>query len=85
MSVTEHEVALVRGKDHFFKVKLTDEVIERVPRSEVDQVGLNDKRPYNLTISFKDGGPWEFEVPGTNQLKSAAALVDVLGPKAAVE
>jgi len=63
LAVNDREVALVRTAAAGLKSRLT-EVIARVPRSEVAgaQVDRGVLRT-NLTISFNNGGRWEFEVP----------------------
>ena len=80
LSVTETTIGLVRAKTGLMKPKLTQDVVARVPRSEVDRAELVEATPRsNLTIWFRNSSAWEFELTKV-ELGTAAALVDVLGP-----
>jgi len=64
LAVGENDVALVRVKQGLMKLKVTDEVLARAARSEVTRVDLGSgKLACPLTITFSDGGRWEFDVP----------------------
>jgi len=57
------EVALLRLGTGGFKNGTLGEVIARVPRSHVASANVSaGVLRTNLTISFTDGGRWEFEV-----------------------
>ena len=81
LAVTEGELALVKTKSAMLglKMKPTDEVLARVPRSEIASTEL-DKGALKsaLKIEFTGGGVWEFEVPKANR-KTAEQVVSALG------
>jgi hypothetical protein len=79
VAASEHEVALVKTKTGAFRMKVTDEVLARAPRSALATVRLDRGRTLShLTIAFTDGPVWEFDVPRANRA-SAEALVRALG------
>ena len=79
VAVSETEVALVKTKTGAFKMKITDEVIARVPRSEVASVELDQgKLLSHLTIEFADGVVWQFDVPKAAK-KTAQGVTRALG------
>ena len=62
LAVNEREVALIRTGAKGMHGRLV-EVLGRMPRSEV--TGASVSRGFlrsNLTVTFADGGSWEFEV-----------------------
>jgi hypothetical protein len=62
LAINEREVALIKTGGGGLK-NGTAEVLARMPRSEVTMAAVS--RGFlrsNLTISFADGGTWEFEV-----------------------
>lgn len=64
VAVTTDEVAIVEGKTGMMKPKVGDEVIARMPRSQVTSVELDPKMlTAALKIAFTGGDSWEFEVP----------------------
>ena len=74
VAVSDSEVALVKTKTGAFKMKITDEVLARVPRSEVASVDLDQgKLLSHLKIEFTDGAVWQFDVP--KQAKKTAQNV----------
>jgi hypothetical protein len=74
VAVSDSEVALVKTKTGAFKMKITDEVLARVPRSEVAAVELDQgKLLSHLKIEFADGAVWQFDVP--KQAKKTAQNV----------
>jgi hypothetical protein len=77
LAVTADELALIKVKGAL-TVKL-DEVITRVPRSEVASAQLGDARVYSpsLTITFNGGETWLLEVPRPSK-KDAQKVVDAL-------
>jgi hypothetical protein len=81
LAVTDGELALLKTKVGFLglKMKVSDEVLARVPRSEVASSEL-DKGALksSLEIQFASGGAWEFEIPKANR-KTAEQVVGALG------
>jgi hypothetical protein len=74
LAVSDSEVALVKAKQGLMKLKLTDEVHARAPRTEVVSAELgNGKLACPLTITFGNGSRWEVDVPRGG--KSAAEQV----------
>jgi hypothetical protein len=64
LAVGDSDVALVRVKQGLMKLKVTDEVVARAARSAVTQAELGGgKLACPLTLTFGDGGRWEFDVP----------------------
>ena len=79
VAASERELALIKTKTGAFKMKVTDEVLARVPRSdiassELDRGALLSK----LKIVFTNGVTWEFDIPKQAK-KSAQGLVSALG------
>ncbi|MGB2874500.1 MAG: hypothetical protein WBB76_03400 [Gaiellaceae bacterium] len=76
LAVTEDELALIKLKG---LVTFTlDEVIARIPRSDVASTELGRGIPSSLTIRFDNGDSWQLEVPRASR-KHAQAVVHVLG------
>jgi hypothetical protein len=70
---------LVKGKQGLLGLKMTDDVVARVPRSDVASVELGSgKVAIPLTITLGDGGLWELEVARA-QKRAAERLVTELG------
>jgi hypothetical protein len=79
VAVSEREIALVKTKSGAFKMKLTDEVLARVPRSDIASSELDRGRLLSkLKIVFTNGVTWEFDIPKQAK-KTAEALVTALG------
>ena len=79
VAVSESEIALVKTKSGALKMKVTDEVLARVPRSELLGAELDEgKLLSHLTLRFRDGKTWEFDVPkmGKKTAKSVIAALD---------
>jgi hypothetical protein len=75
LAVTEDELALIKLKG---LVTLTlDEVIARIPRSDVASAELGRGIPSSLTIKLGNGDSWQLEVPRVSR-KHAQAVVDTL-------
>jgi hypothetical protein len=70
-------VALIRLKAGLASTKL-DEVMMRVPRSEVASVEMGGGFSSALTIELQDGSTWLLEVPRVSK-KDAEKLVGELG------
>jgi hypothetical protein len=63
LAVTDREVALMRLGRGGWKNGRPGEVLARVPRSDIASARVSPGvLRTNLTISFTDGGRWEFEV-----------------------
>jgi hypothetical protein len=77
LAVTDDELALIRLKSGLVTVKL-DEVIVRIPRSDVASAELGSGVASPLTITFGNGDSWRLEVPPPNK-KHAQAVVHALG------
>jgi hypothetical protein len=64
VAVSADEVALIKTKTGAFKMKVSDEVLARAPRSEVASAELDEGRLLShLKIAFGNGVTWEFDVP----------------------
>jgi hypothetical protein len=76
LAVTQEELALIKltGLATF---KL-DEVIARVPRSDVASAEIGRSLAPSLTITFGSGGSWQLEVARVSK-KDAEAVVHALG------
>ena len=73
------EIALVKTKSGAFKMKVTDEVITSVPRSDINSVELDQgKLLSHLKFVFANGVTWEFDIPKMAK-KTAQELVTTLG------
>jgi hypothetical protein len=78
LAVTDSELALVKTKTGAFKMKIGEEVLARVPRSEIASTDLDEGRLLShLKIEFSNGVVWEFDIPKQAK-KSTQALVHAL-------
>ena len=78
VAVSADEIAIVKTKSGMLKMKVSDEVLARVPRSEIASAELDEGRLLShLKIVFANGVTWEFDIPKANK-KSAQALVQAL-------
>jgi hypothetical protein len=77
IAVTADELALIRLKAGLASTKI-DEVLMRVPRSEVASVELGGGFSSALTVELRDGSTWLLEVPKVSK-KDAERLVAELG------
>jgi hypothetical protein len=75
LAVTDRELALIKLKG-FATFKL-DEVIERIPRSEVNAAEIREGIAPSLTITFGNGQSWQFEF-GRVVKKDARAVIRAL-------
>jgi hypothetical protein len=79
VAASETEIALVKTKTGAFKMKVSDEVLARVPRSEIRSIELDQgKLLSHLTIAFDNGVRWQFDIPKQAK-KTAQELVRALG------
>ena len=74
LALSADELVLVKGKQGLVKLKMTDEVVAKVPRSDVVSIEAGEgKIAAPLTITFSDGGQWDLEVARAH--RSAAEQV----------
>ena len=79
LAASADSVALVKTKSGAFKMKVTDESLATVPRSEIASAELDQgKLLSHLTIVFNNGVTWEFDIPKAAK-KTAQGLVTALG------
>jgi len=79
VAVSEDDVALVKTKTGAFKMKISDEVLARVPRSEVASVELDQGVLLShLKIELTNGVGWQFDVPKQAK-KTAQGVTRALG------
>jgi hypothetical protein len=79
LAVSEDELALVKTRTGAFKMKISDEILARAPRSDVAFVELDQgKLLSHLKITFSDGVTWQFDVPKQSK-KTAQAVTRALG------
>jgi hypothetical protein len=79
LAASETEVALIKTKSGALKMKVTDEVLTRAPRAELETVELKDgKLISHMRMQFANGTVWEFDVPKIGK-KNAKEFVFALG------
>lgn len=79
LGVSATELVLVKGKRGLVGLKMTKDVVARVPRSDVVSIDLGEgKIASPLTIIFGDGGHWELEVARASR-RAAERVVGELG------
>ena len=79
VAASADSLALVKTKSGAFKMKVTDESLATVPRSDVASCELDQgKLLSHLTIVFTNGVTWEFDIPKAAK-KTAQGLVTALG------
>ena len=79
LAASETEVALIKTKSGALKMKVTDEVLARAPRAELETAELKDgKLISHMRMQFTNGTVWEFDVPKIGK-KNAKELVFALG------
>jgi hypothetical protein len=79
VAVTASDIALVKTKTGAIKMKISDEVLARAPRSDIAAVEWDGgKLLSHLKITFSNGKVWEFDIPKAGK-KSAEGLVTALG------
>jgi hypothetical protein len=78
VAVTQDDVALVKTKTGAFKMKVSDEVLARMPRAEISSVEFDEgKLLSHLSIAFTNGAVWQFDIPRQGK-KTAQAVVQAL-------
>jgi hypothetical protein len=79
LAASDSEIALVKTKSGALKMKVTDEVLARVPRSDIASCELDEgKLLSKLKFVFGNGVTWEFDIPRQAK-KTAQGLVTALG------
>jgi hypothetical protein len=79
LALSADELVLVKGKQGLMKLKMTDEVVAKVPRSDVVSIEASEgKIAAPLTITFSDGGQWDLEVARAHR-SAAEQVVAELG------
>jgi hypothetical protein len=79
VAASADDLALVKTKSGMLKMKVTDEVLARVPRAELASTVLDQGTLLShLTITFTNGVVWEFDIPKAAK-KTAQGLVKALG------
>jgi hypothetical protein len=79
LAASETEVALIKTKSGALKMKVTDQVLARVPRTELQTVDMKEgKLLSSMRMQFANGTVWEFDVPKIGK-KNAKELVFALG------
>jgi hypothetical protein len=80
LSVTKDEIAIVKTRTGAFSMKITDQVLARVPRAAITRVAFDGGVLLShLTIAFDNDVVWEFDIPKVNK-KTAERVFRVLGP-----
>jgi hypothetical protein len=79
LAATEGEISLARAKGGLFKLSVTDEVVARVTRDELEEVELEERRGFaRLRLRWQGARLWEFDVAGTHR-RTAREFVEALG------
>jgi len=79
LALSADELVLVKGKQGLMKLKMPDEVVAKVPRSDVVSIEAGEgKIAAPLTITFSDGGQWDLEVARAHR-SAAEQVVAELG------
>lgn len=80
LAVGDRDLALVKVKQGLMKLKVTDEVLARAPRSDVSHAEVGKgKLACPLIISFQDGGRWEFDVPRAGRSAAERIVASLAG------
>ena len=78
VAASETEVALIKTKSGALKMHVTDQVLARVPREELETVEMTDGKLVSvLRLRYVNGVVWEFDIPRTAK-KSAKSFVAAL-------
>lgn len=79
LALSDSELALVKTKTGAFKMKISNEILARVPRGDVASVELDQGRLLShLQIAFSNGVTWRFDVPKQAR-KTAPGVTRALG------
>ena len=81
LAVSKRDVVLVKMKSGLLTMKLSDTVLARAPRREIESLAWDGgKMLSHLSITFANGVEWEFDVTNASK-RSAEAVVRALGRK----
>jgi hypothetical protein len=63
LALSATDLVVVKGKKGLVGLKMSDDVVAKVPRTDVASVKLGEgKITAPMTITFGDGGQWDLEV-----------------------
>jgi hypothetical protein len=80
LALSATDMVLVKGKQGLVGLKLTDDVVAKVPRSEVAAIELGEgKLTAPLRIKFVGGGEWTLEVARANRKGAERVAAEVVG------
>jgi hypothetical protein len=80
LALSATELALVKGKQGLVGLKLTGDVVAKVPRTEVASIELGDgKIAAPLTIAFAAGGQWDLEVARAHRRAAERVIAELRG------
>ena len=80
LAVSETDLVLVKGKQGLMGLKMTDEVVGKVPRSDVASIEIGPGRLVSpLTITFGNGGQWEVEVARASKGAAERVVAELSG------
>jgi hypothetical protein len=80
LAVSADELVLIKGKQGLTKLKMTDEVVARIPRSDVVSIDLGDgKLAAPLAITFTNGSQWELEVARAGKRAAERVVAELAG------
>ena len=83
LTASADDIALVKTKSGAMKMKITDEVLARVPRTEIVSMELDKGMLLShLKIVFANDVIWELDIPKVGK-KDAIRFVEALGGKIA--
>jgi hypothetical protein len=79
LAVSSSDLVLVKAKQGLTGLKMTDDVVARVPRSDVVSIDLGDgKVAFPLTITLANGDEWALEVARAAR-RGAESVISELG------
>jgi hypothetical protein len=79
LAASESEVAIIKTKTGALKMKITNEVLARAPRSEITSIEWDGGFMLShLSIGFANEVVWRFDVPKSEK-KTAEAFVRAIG------
>jgi hypothetical protein len=80
LALSATELVLVKGKQGLVGLKLTDDVVAKVPRNEVTSIQLGEgKISAPLTIAFGSGRQWDLEVARAHRRAAERVVAEAGG------
>jgi hypothetical protein len=80
VGVSATELVLVKAKQGLTGLKMTDDVVGRVPRSDIISVDLGEGTLASaFTITLSSGDQWELEVARANRRKAEQVVAELAG------